>query len=71
MRSNVQQVLGLKPVRRGRIAAVMAALLLGGALAGMGFSAAGSGKATGPGQGFWSAVSGKLPGDARRRQGGT
>ena len=61
MRANVTQALGLEPVRRRRIAAVMAVLLLGGALAGMGFSAASSGKASGPGQGFWSAVSGTLP----------
>jgi len=61
MRVNVRQALGLKPLRRGRTAAVMAALLLGGALAGMGFSAASTGKTSGPGQGFWSAVSGTLP----------
>src|SRR5262245_58089326 len=61
MRANVQQALGLKPVRGRRFSAVIAALVLGGALAGTVFSAAGGGGAFGQGDGLWSAVSGKLP----------
>ena len=61
MRANVQQVLGLKSVRGRRIATAIAALVLGGALAGMVFSAAGRRQADRAGQGLWSAVSDKLP----------
>ena len=71
MRVEREQVLGLKPLRRGRIAAVMAALLLGGALAGVGFSAASSGRAGRAGPELLERSLRDAAGDARRRQGAT
>src|SRR4051812_16014939 len=61
MRANVQEVLGLKPVRRKRMGLVVAALALGVAVTGTAFSAAGgAGKSDASGKGLWRSVSTNL-----------
>ena len=61
MTANVDGGSGLRSARGKRIAAVVAALVVGGALAGLAFSAGGAIGGDSSGKALWRSVSAQLP----------